>query len=198
MDLRVLRRQQQRAVLRQLPEPAPQALRPQASAAPAAPGCWGCLIGTARAPGDSCQRPPAVGSVHVECLHTAWHDDVGLASCRNVPGSLMDWDSGDGSQAPVDRVLRWWRGTTQAVGQFGTSIWEQVRPAVERVLADPAFLAAVEAPRVTPGERASACHCLCQAVHPDQPSICQVDAPVTSRRFVDVDVPLCAPCAAAA
>jgi hypothetical protein len=110
----------------------------------------------------------------------------------------MDWDSGDSSQAPVDRVLRWWRGTTQAVGQFGTSIWEQVKPAVERVLADPAFLAAVEAPRVTPGERASACHCLCQAVHPDQPSICQVDAPVTSRRFVDVDVPLCAPCAAAA
>lgn len=109
----------------------------------------------------------------------------------------MAWDDDDRA-APAERVMRWWRETAQAASQFGASLWEQVRPAVERVLADPAFLAAVEAPRVRPSERALHCHCVCQAVHPDQPGICQVNDPVTTRRFVDVDVPLCAPCASAA
>ena len=48
----------------------------------------------------------------------------------------------------------------------------------------------------------SPCHCLCQVAHPGRAGICQAEAAVTTRRFVTVllgpvDVPLCAPCAAA-
>lgn len=109
----------------------------------------------------------------------------------------MATDEEDGTQAPAERLLRWWRVKSDEVGRWGASLWGEVRPAVERVLSDPAFLAAVEAPRVTPDARPKNCHCLCQAVHPNQVGICQADSPVTSRRFLDVDVPLCAPCAAA-
>jgi hypothetical protein len=47
-----------------------------------------------------------------------------------------------------------------------------------------------------------ACHCLCGKAHPDDPGICEVFEPVTTRHFDTpllgpVDVPLCAPCAAA-
>lgn len=46
------------------------------------------------------------------------------------------------------------------------------------------------------------CHCLCGKQHPDSMGICDNHA-VTTRRFESallgpVDVPLCAPCAAAA
>ncbi len=110
----------------------------------------------------------------------------------------MATDEDDGTLAPAERLLRWWRVKADGIGRWGSSLWDEVRPAVERVVSDPAFLAAVEAPRVTPAERPRNCHCLCQAVHPNQQGICETDSPVTTRRFLDVDVPLCAPCAAAA
>jgi hypothetical protein len=109
----------------------------------------------------------------------------------------MATDEDDGTLAPAERLLRWWRGKADEIGQWGASLWDDVRPTIERVVSDPAFLAAVEAPRVMPADRPRNCHCLCQAMHPSQPGICAIDSPVTTRRFLDVDVPLCAPCAAA-
>jgi hypothetical protein len=48
-----------------------------------------------------------------------------------------------------------------------------------------------------------ACHCLCALTHPDDKGICDVFSPVTTRRYHTdllgvVDVPVCAPCMAAA
>lgn len=47
-----------------------------------------------------------------------------------------------------------------------------------------------------------ACHCLCGRSHPAIVNVCDAHQPVTARRYVtealgEVDVPLCAPCAAA-
>jgi hypothetical protein len=107
-------------------------------------------------------------------------------------------DHDEDDAAPVtERLLRWYRDTSGAVGEWGADLWQRIGPAVDRVLSDPMVLAAIEAPRVTPAGRPRKCHCLCQAVHPAHPGICEEDAAVTTRRFLDVDVPLCAPCAAA-
>jgi hypothetical protein len=103
----------------------------------------------------------------------------------------------DDALEPAERLLRWYRDATDTVGQWGAGLWQQIGPAVDRFLRDPMILAAIEAPRITTTKRERKCHCLCQAVHPAQPGICQEDAAVTTRRFLDVDVPLCSPCAAA-
>jgi hypothetical protein len=103
----------------------------------------------------------------------------------------------DDAVEPAERLLRWYRDTTDAVGRWRTGVWQQIGPAVDRLLSDPRILAAIEAPHVTAAGRPRKCHCLCQAVHPAQPGICKEDAAVTTRRFLDVDVPLCSPCASA-
>jgi hypothetical protein len=131
------------------------------------------------------------------------HSGVGASNAaalrqQDYQDSVIATDEDDGTVEPAERLRRWWRGTADGIGQWGAALWGGVRPAVERVVSDPAFLAAVEAPRVNPADRPRNCHCLCQAVHPDQQGICEMDSPVTTRRFLDVDVPLCAPCAAAA
>lgn len=98
---------------------------------------------------------------------------------------------------PAERVMRWFRDTTASLDQWGTEFWQRISPTLDRLLGDPRILAAIEAPRVTATGRLQKCHCLCQAVHPSQPGICQEDSAVTTRRFLDVDVPLCSPCAEA-
>jgi hypothetical protein len=120
----------------------------------------------------------------------AWSD--GYQQESQVSG---DRDEDDAVE-PVERLMRWYRDTTGAVGRWGTGLWQQVSPTVDRLLSDPRILAAIEAPRVA-AVRPRKCHCLCQAVHPAQPGICEEDAAVTTRRFLDVDVPLCSPCASA-
>jgi hypothetical protein len=115
-----------------------------------------------------------------------------------VPESRVsgDYDEDDAVE-PAERLLRWYKDTTGAVGRWGGELWRGVMPSLDRLLSDPVILAAIEAPHVTSAGRPRRCHCLCQAVHPTQPGICQEDAAVTTRRFLDVDLPLCAPCAAA-
>jgi hypothetical protein len=103
----------------------------------------------------------------------------------------------DDPAPPAEKLLRWYRDTTETVSQWGAGLWQRVGPAVDRLLRDPVVLAAIEAPHVTAAGRPRKCHCLCQAVHPAQPGICQEDSAVTTRRFLDVDVPLCSPCASA-
>lgn len=53
------------------------------------------------------------------------------------------------------------------------------------------------------GTPVSGCHCMCSLTHPDDRGICEVFTPVIFRRYITprlgpVEVPFCAPCAAAA
>lgn len=88
-------------------------------------------------------------------------------------------------------------------GQALTDAMERLRPAYD-ALADvakrPEVRAVIE--RTEKVMRRRPCLCLCTRAHPDDRSICEVlDAVITgqysSDLLGDVDVPLCAPCAAA-
>lgn len=91
------------------------------------------------------------------------------------------------------------------VGQTITNALERIRPAFDAV-AEAANRPDVRAARER-AERAMRrrpCLCFCLRAHPDDRSICEaMDAVVTGRnksellRDFDIDVPLCAPCAAA-
>jgi hypothetical protein len=118
---------------------------------------------------------------------------------------MPEYDDEEAGFRP-DRLLNWCRDRAQEAGKWSAEVWRQVSPealwnqvgpVVERFLQDPVVLAAIEAPRLTTAARLRQCHCLCQAVHPAQPDVCERDAAVTTRRFVDVDVPLCSGCASA-
>jgi hypothetical protein len=81
------------------------------------------------------------------------------------------------------------------VGQAITDALERVRPAAD------ALTEVVNRPEVR-ALRRRPCLCFCQRAHPDDRSICETfDAVVTGRHssdlLGDIDVPLCAPCAAA-
>jgi hypothetical protein len=85
---------------------------------------------------------------------------------------------------------------------------EQNRPAFEalgRLAQDPQVLALAEARKrgeIPAPHLHGACHCLCAKTHPAETGICEAFEPVTTRHYDTellgpVDVPLCAPCAAA-
>ncbi len=118
---------------------------------------------------------------------------------------MPDYDEEEAAFGP-DQLLKWCRNRVQDAGKWSAAVWQQMNPAavwdeigpvVERLLQDPVVLAAIEAPRLTADGRQRQCHCLCQAVHPAQPDVCNRETAVTTRRFVDVDVPLCSQCASA-
>jgi hypothetical protein len=89
------------------------------------------------------------------------------------------------------------------VGQAITDAIERVRPAsdaVAEVFRRPEVQALFE--RADKALRRRPCLCFCRNAHPDDRSICETfDAVVTgqhsSELFGDIQVPLCAPCAAA-
>jgi len=89
------------------------------------------------------------------------------------------------------------------VGQAVTDGLERIRPAfdaVAEVANRPEVRAAIE--RVEKAMRRRPCLCLCARAHPDDGAICEVFDAVTTGQYRsgwlgDVDVPLCAPCAAA-
>ncbi len=89
------------------------------------------------------------------------------------------------------------------LGQAVTDALERLRPAYD-ALADVANRPEVRAftERAAKAMRRRPCLCLCLRAHPDDRSICEVlDAVITGRSASDllgeVDIPLCAPCAAA-
>ena len=89
------------------------------------------------------------------------------------------------------------------VGQAMADAIERIRPAFD-ALADvanrPEVRAVIE--RAEKAMQRRPCLCFCARVHPDDQDICEVFDAVISRRLTlgwlgDVDVPSCAPCAAA-
>jgi hypothetical protein len=89
------------------------------------------------------------------------------------------------------------------VGQAITDAIERVRPAVDalaEVINRPEVQAVIE--RAEQALRRRPCLCFCQRAHPDDRGICEtfnavVTGPHSSDLIGDIDVPLCAPCAAA-
>ena len=89
------------------------------------------------------------------------------------------------------------------VGQAITDAVERVRPAADAlagVLNRPEVRGFVE--RAEQALQLRPCLCLCQRAHPDDRGICEkfnavVSGPHSSDLLGDIDVPLCAPCAAA-
>jgi len=89
------------------------------------------------------------------------------------------------------------------VGQAITDAVERVRPAADalgEVFNRPEVRAFIE--RAERALQLRPCLCFCQRAHPDDRGICEkfnavVTGPHSSDLLGDVDVPLCAPCAAA-
>jgi hypothetical protein len=89
------------------------------------------------------------------------------------------------------------------VGQAITDAIERVRPAADaltEVISRPEVRAVIE--RTERFFRRRPCLCFCQRAHPEDRGICETfDAVVTGQHssdlLGDIDVPLCAPCAAA-
>ena len=89
------------------------------------------------------------------------------------------------------------------LGQAVTDALERLRPAYD-ALADVANRPEVQAVNqwIAATLRRRPCLCLCATAHPDDSGICEMlDAVITGRSSSDwmaaVEVPLCAPCAAA-
>ena len=89
------------------------------------------------------------------------------------------------------------------VGQAMTDAFERVRPALD-ALAEAASRPEVRAviERAEKAIRVRPCFCFCSRVHPDDRGVCEMfDAVITGRYYSgllgDVEVPVCAPCAAA-
>ncbi|MDR2984515.1 MAG: hypothetical protein LBV34_06710 [Nocardiopsaceae bacterium] len=90
------------------------------------------------------------------------------------------------------------------VGQALTDAFERIRPAADAVAeaaSSPEVRAVVE--RVEKVLKRRPCLCFCSRAHPDDIGVCELlDAVTTGQYYLgplgDVDVPMCAPCAAAA
>lgn len=82
---------------------------------------------------------------------------------------------------------------------------DQMRPAfeaLERLGGDPQFRAYLEARKLGKIPEPRPCRCFCGHTHPADQGVCETFSAVTTRRYSSalagaVDVPLCAPCAAA-
>jgi hypothetical protein len=89
------------------------------------------------------------------------------------------------------------------VGQALTNVLERIRPAFDalaEVASRPEVRAVIDRAQKTMRRRP--CLCFCLRAHPDDRGICEMfDAVISGRHssdfLGDVDVPLCAPCAAA-
>lgn len=89
------------------------------------------------------------------------------------------------------------------VGQAVTDAFERIRPAVDALAeaaSSPEVRAVVE--RAEKALRRRPCLCFCSKTHPEDSGICEMlDAVTTGQYYLgplgDVEVPLCAPCAAA-
>jgi hypothetical protein len=89
------------------------------------------------------------------------------------------------------------------VGQAVTGALERIRPAFDalaEVASRPEVRAVID--RAEKAVRRRPCLCFCSRAHPDDRGVCEVlDAVITGQHssdlLGDIDVPLCAPCAAA-
>jgi hypothetical protein len=114
----------------------------------------------------------------------------GLASMRAKAQDGRMSDSGP--QVNPDPMEKIAAALTRAM----TEIADGFRPVMEtlaKMARDPRARAAFAADR-EPGR--PGCHCLCGAVHRDDPGICDGEAAATVR-ILGMDVPMCAPCQAA-
>lgn len=97
------------------------------------------------------------------------------------------------------------RAFFDALQRAGEALLEHYRPLFElirKITADPGVQAAIAAKPIAQIAEYRVCHCLCGKMHPGDKGICDAFNPVTTRRLRTtllgpVDVPLCAPCAAA-
>jgi hypothetical protein len=86
------------------------------------------------------------------------------------------------------------------VGQAITDALGRIRPAINEVTSRPEVRAVVE--RAERLAQRRPCLCFCARAHPDDRGICETfDAVITgqhsSELLGDIDIPICAPCAAA-
>ena len=108
--------------------------------------------------------------------------------------------SGPGND-PARQFAAAWEAASDAVGEWAQRVAEATNDALDKL--DPAVRAALEAGRAALEARFDViaghfreCHCMCGQSHPDDVGVCDHRA-VMTRRLGNVEVPLCAPCAAA-
>src|SRR6266576_1062679 len=101
--------------------------------------------------------------------------------------------SGPGND-PARQFAAAWEAASDAVGEWAQRVAEATNDALDKL--DPAGRSALEAGRAALAGQFRECHCLCGQAHPDDMGVCDHRAVIT-RRLGNVDVPLCAPCAAA-
>ena len=102
----------------------------------------------------------------------------------------MDGEAGK----PTQQFRAAWQATADALGEWSRRVSEATHEALDKI--EPAVRAAVEAGRAAMTGEWRACHCRCDAAHPDDLGVCDGRA-VMTRRLGGADVPLCAPCAVA-
>jgi hypothetical protein len=122
---------------------------------------------------------------------------------RALALALCQWENatvGDGRDSELADTLA---EVGRRVGQAMTDALERMRPAFD-ALAEVANRPEVRAviDRAEKAMRRRPCLCFCSRAHPADRGVCEVfDAVITGRYssdlLGDVDVPLCAPCAAA-
>jgi hypothetical protein len=111
--------------------------------------------------------------------------------------------SDDQELTPEERFLAAIDRTVEAVGQWMAGTRESLQPllkAFERLTGDPDVQARVRERAEQDGTIVTfACACRCAEIHPDA-QVCDLKAVTTIRRYSDetgnVDVRVCAPCAA--
>ena len=108
--------------------------------------------------------------------------------------------SGPGND-PARQFAAAWEAASDALGEWAKRVGDATNDALDKL--DPAVRAALEAGRMAleAGRDVLAghfreCRCQCGQAHPDDRGVCDHRAVIT-RRLANVDVPLCAPCAAA-
>src|SRR5215510_12063295 len=101
--------------------------------------------------------------------------------------------SGPGND-PARQFAAAWEAASDAVGEWAQRVADATNDALDKL--DPAVRAALEAGFDTIAGHFRECRCMCGQSHPDDVGVCDHRA-VMTRRLGNVDVPLCAPCAAA-
>ena len=112
----------------------------------------------------------------------------------------MSGSGPQGNPEPAEAMAAAFTSFTRAVKELAGSLRpvlaESFRPVAQtlaKIAADPRVQAAIAADR-EPGR--TGCHCLCAAVHRDDPGICDGES-VATVQISGMNVPMCAPCQAA-
>lgn len=162
--------------------------------------------------------PVMIHADRTVCLHrgapkASINDDTGPMCAAGIPVTHVQFGGRVlGLDDAADLITEAFRPLAdfvrQTIDAFKPAIeaWaQQNRPALEalaKAAQDPRVRAYIEARKRGEIPEPRPCHCLCGKTHPADKGICEAFSAVTTRRFGSpltglVDVPLCAPCAAA-